>query len=169
MLFAAMRVSPIFAGEVCRLCGFHLRADQMYTVQREVAIDLGRPDLFIDSADGRRLIIEVKLDDRNYHFDQYNDQSPYCRGATIALVTNHALDAPSRQAAATQSWRVLTWSDLLDAADSRSYGEKAEAIAAFCAYARKVCRRERPPQMRFDWQTFGSFRVLASSLRRIVE
>jgi hypothetical protein len=167
MLYAAMRISSAFAADVCGLFDFQIAAGAKCSVQREFAADVGRPDLMVTTDDERMLIIEVKLDDRDYHFDQYGPHSADFKRAQVGLLTNHALNPKDRHIA--KSWTAVQWSRLLDFIDERQYGASSDAISAFSAYARKVCRRERLSAMRFDYETFASLRALTAVLRKIVE
>lgn len=165
MLYAAMRISQQFARAVCGKCGVVFPDGVELEIRREVTFESRRPDLVIDGA-GKQLIVEVKLDDTNYHLDEYSGLA-----AHVALLTNHALAPAYLEKTEQLGWTLLHWSPLLDWLDSNThiYGSERDAIGAFIAYARAVTGNERMRQMKFDPESLSSlttFRKVVAEIAR---
>lgn len=169
MLYAAMCVSQMFARDVCSLCGGDVPKNDQITVQREVTIDAGRPDLFVCDTNSRTLlVIEIKLDDKQYHWN-YTESKERDK-APIALLTNHALTSEAEEEASRQGWRVLFWSKFLDSVDKNIgfYGTEADAIEAFVGYARVVTGNERLTKMNLDPDSLSSLQTFQDVLYQVV-
>lgn len=168
MLCAAMEVSRELLAEVCDACGVGRANPVQFTVSREFAIDVGRPDLVVNMQGAGNLIIEVKLGDTNYHFDQYIDTSDFYR-PQFALITNHSPAKSRADEAVQKGWKVLLWSKLLNRLDEVVGLSRVPAVEAFVSYARAVCQRERWSPMKLDPQSLESIVTLRAVLEEIVK
>ena len=78
---------------------------------REYADEGSRPDFYFIGRDNNEYLIEVKIYDRNQHFDQYNNQFP---NAKYAYISNYILndeDLCEADKRALPLWKLKTWFD----------------------------------------------------------
>ena len=74
-----------------------------------------RPDWVIENGSDSALIIENKIDDRNYHFEQYHKAAiEKFKKTGFALIANHNLDSTDLLIAAQYQFQVRTWKDFYD-------------------------------------------------------
>ena len=105
---------------------------------REYADGSSRPDFyFIDKQNNERLI-EVKINDRNQHFAQYNDQFPKAKYAYISnyVVNREELSEDDKEA--FSSWKVKTWFDFYDKLSKATMVEGSELVNGYLQYLKSV-------------------------------
>jgi hypothetical protein len=91
-------------------------------IARERAIEASRPD-FLVTGEGQVFLIEVKLFDRNYHYDEYNQLHK-----SIRLLTAHKPDQK------LEGWCVVRWRDLIDKLEQTNH----RINVALAKYFRRV-------------------------------
>ena len=94
---------------------------------REYAQAGSRPDFYFEDADGASYLIEVKISDRQMHFEQYDAQFPDAEKAFIAAYPYQAVNG----------WHVKHWQELADRLEAQEGTLSAEA-AAYLVYLKEV-------------------------------
>ena len=119
VLYAALWI-PEFYSAFADLAGLR---ETLRSIRREYSCDEGRPDLLIETVLGSRVLIEVKLFDKNYHYDEFN-RIPNDR---IILVSAHKPPPLPR-------WTYISWKDMIEAAEELDH----PFALALCKYFRRV-------------------------------
>lgn len=96
---------------------------------QKVDRSFGRADLHF-SAPEWKLLLENKIDDRNYRFEDYrNDKSNTYYG----LITNHeVIGVP-------ENWINHTWREFLNNFEYKQYGNQTGLFNMYIEYVREVC------------------------------
>ncbi len=107
---------------------------------RENALKNGsRPDFLLELGD-RYLVIENKIYDRNYHFEQYSEPREGKKKGTFGIIINHKMDGASRQMATSHNFLVVTWKDVVDQIKGTHFSSEARPyMNAYINYVREVC------------------------------
>jgi hypothetical protein len=93
----------------------------------------GQPD-FVFSAESWDLIVENKLWDRNYHFEQYG-KTPLQPGRPlpcVGLIANHRVTVP-------ESWQFRHWVNFVDEFSRRDYEQFSAVFNAYLTYVKEIC------------------------------
>lgn len=104
---------------------------------REYADEGSRPDFYFIGRDNNEYLIEVKIYDRNQHFDQYNKQFP---NANYAYISNYILndgDLCDADRKALPLWKLKTWLEFYEKLSESGIREK-ELVAGYLSYLREV-------------------------------
>ena len=166
-LWAVMEVVPKLKSDFCKYFSFDSSNDEPIEVQREEVISTGRPDFMVKSSKPE-LIVEVKLNDRDYHFDQYNSAFSG-QGVKFGLLTNHRIGKDDYQKASHLGWITSAWEDFLKYISGNSYDEYQSVIDAFLEYAKKVCGVIEMSDIRFDAQSLYSLNVFVNIARKVIQ
>ena len=164
--WAAMETVPDLKVAFCRHFNFEPTTDEPIEITREETILTGRPDFIVRSG-SRRLIVEVKLGDRNYHFKQYISAFP---GETVAfgLLTNHRLHRCDFHEGSNSGWTIREWDSFLNHISKFEYGEYQTIVDAFLNYAKKVCGVITMDDMRFDIKSLYSLYIFTNLAKKVV-
>jgi hypothetical protein len=100
-----------------------------------------RPDLRISGATEKPIIVEFKLFDYNYHFDDYSELLKTDGHAHIFLITAHEVKEKL-----PPFWTVLYWKNIVDILDQSG----DELILAITSYFRSVTLSEKLEAVRFE-------------------
>lgn len=104
---------------------------------REYADEGSRPDFYFIGRDNNEYLIEVKIYDRNQHFDQYNKQFP---NANYAYISNYILndgDLCDADRKALPSWKLKTWKDFYKKLSESEIHDK-ELVAGYLSYLKEI-------------------------------
>jgi len=121
----------------------------------------GRPD-FLLRCGSWDLIVENKIGDRNYHFDQYGIK-PLLSGREkphVGLIANHRVE-PEPQA---KDWAIKTWSEFIEHFEKKKYSDYNDVFLAYMEYVKKVCAMTEFKNFKFD---FNSLYALTHFIRMI--
>ena len=143
-----------------------LSVDRIDSVERE-SMDFqsmgSRADFVINTLDGDRFVIEVKINDTNHHFDQYvkaykipNDHLGY--------ITNY----PKKE----EGFIVKEWKDfyysLKSSSDDLQNNEEKDMIRGYCTYLENICSIMDVKNI-IDIEKMSSLYDLTKAFKLIVE
>jgi hypothetical protein len=142
LTFTALELIPSFKMDFVRFFFEDLpsTAEDAIWITRESSLESGdgRPDLVFHGKDWD-LVIENKLWDQNYHFDQYGKVPLFPHRTSpprVGLIANHRITLP----AAVSSWQMRTWSDFVEVFEKKEYVAYNRVFRAYLAYVRKICK-----------------------------
>lgn len=104
---------------------------------REYADEGSRPDFYFIGRDNNEYLIEVKIYDRNQHFDQYNKQFP---NAKYAYISNYILndeDLCETDKRALPLWKLKTWFDYYKKLSESAIKDK-DLVVGYLSYLGEV-------------------------------
>lgn len=104
---------------------------------REYADEGFRPDFYFIGRDNNEYLIEVKIYDRNQHFDQYNKQFP---NAKYAYISNYILndeDLCEADKRALPLWKLKTWFDYYKKLSESAIKDK-DLVVGYLSYLGEV-------------------------------
>jgi len=104
---------------------------------REYADEGSRPDFYFIGRDNNEYLIEVKIYDRNQHFDQYNNQFP---NAKYAYISNYILndeDLCEADKRALPLWKLKTWFDYYKKLSESAIKDK-DLVVGYLSYLGEV-------------------------------
>lgn len=104
---------------------------------REYADEGSRPDFYFIGRDNNEYLIEVKIYDRNQHFDQYNKQFP---NAKYAYISNYILndeDLCKADKRALPLWKLKTWFDYYKKLSESAIKDK-DLVVGYLSYLGEV-------------------------------
>jgi hypothetical protein len=135
--YSAIEVIPEFKKDFVHYFFSDLNTDEDIEVRREFALpgNDGQPDL-VFSGESWDLIVENKIWDENYHFDQYGKaplypQKPIPR---VGLIANrHVGGVP-------QNWKFRQWAEFVDHFRNKDYGRYGALFEAYLTYVREICK-----------------------------
>jgi hypothetical protein len=154
--------------------GFDYDAEAPWEVFREYILkDGSRPDLVVKNGSSL-FVIESKVYDKYYHFEQYRKASPpdgeNLKG--LSIIVNHKIDANSMRTAQQNNFVVKTWGQFIrfleDAlAQCRFDAESEKSIRAYTHYVKEVCSIMELKEIRFD--NLSSLFYFHRLIRKILE
>jgi hypothetical protein len=133
--YSALQVIDEFKKDFVRYF-FHFNTDKDISVIREFPMPSGdgQPD-FVFSAESWDLIVENKIWDENYHFDQYGT-TPLGAGRPlphVGLIANHRVSGMPR------NWKFREWTEFVDDFSTKDYGPFRAVFDAYLTYVREIC------------------------------
>jgi len=145
--YTAIELIPEFKKDFIRYFFEHLNADEEIEVIREFPLPSadGQPD-FVFRAESWDLIVENKIWDRKYHFDQYG-KAPLKPGKLVyvGLIANHAVPIPS-----ASTWQFRQWDDFVDKFGKKNYGRFHPVFVAYLNYVKEICTMAEFENFTFD-------------------
>lgn len=167
IMWCIFKIVPSFKYDFLKFFDIELNDNKPLDIQREVSTDVGRPDFVFYV--GRKIIfiLEVKLNDRNYHFEQYKNAFVN-DNPKIGILTNHFLDIDSYENGKKLGWHIRTWQSLVNFLLQRNYDSYQCVIDSFLCYLRKVCNIIEYIDMQFDPQILYSVFVLVEVCKKII-
>ena len=102
-------------------------------IVREYVTGGVRPDFLFTFDAGTSVLLEVKLFDRNYHYDEYSRLRIEDTRPRMALLSAHKPYAP------LSGWTVLQWEDIIDEMEH----SRDDFMLALATYFREVTMTER--------------------------
>jgi hypothetical protein len=130
---------------------FETTGQDPVVINREYVLKNGsRPDFLFELGD-KYLIIENKIYDRNYHFEQYTVSIEGKKQGTFGIIVNHKMDAASRQKAISRNVLVVTWRDFLDQIERTHFSSESQPyMKAYINYIKEVCGVMELKEIRFE-------------------
>jgi hypothetical protein len=109
ILYAAFKSSDAFRSVVLDCLG--IPSEAVVEITREWTIGSSRPDVLLQVRDGSDVLAEVKLFDKDYHYDEYSQLPIEGPQPRIVLLTAHK---PWQE---LPGWDVIQWKDLIKKAE----------------------------------------------------
>src|SRR5208283_87443 len=161
--YTALQTIPEFKKDFVRFFFRNLETDDDIEVFREFPLDSddGRPD-FVFRCNLWDLIVENKIWDRNYHFEQYG-KKPLSPGKSlpfVGLIANHKVELPSH----VTNWEARTWAVFARQFANKKYPPFEDVFDAYLQYVKKVCAMTEFKNFKFD---LGSLSALTNFVRMI--
>lgn len=106
-------------------------------IEREFAVTDSRPDFFFIDNDDKKFIIEVKINDRNMHFNQYN-RNQYLSDCEKSFIANYEWKNE-------KGWHIRTWNGFLESLRNRIASfdhEEQKIIEGYLLYLKNVISYE---------------------------
>ena len=127
-----MNVVPEFKIVFLEYC-FDKKIDVRNEIIREYAVDDSRPDFFFSDSDDNEYLIEVKLYDKNMHFDQYNNNKQLAK-AEKSFIANYPWKCEN-------GWKVKTWKGfvrcIMNSLETIDVNQR-DLVAGYLGYLKKV-------------------------------
>ena len=128
---------------------------------REYPLKNSRPDFYISSLE-KKYILEIKINDRNNHFEQYNNTFPDGEYKK-SFLANYSVDQELSNS--YKNWKISTWSDFVDKLKSDTNLINKKYIKSYIQYIKTVCGILEVQHMNFDnLQSLKSFNNLITNL-----
>ncbi|GHT71756.1 hypothetical protein FACS1894110_25300 [Spirochaetia bacterium] len=130
------------------------------TFVREYSRDDCRPDFFIDDKNGQEYIIEVKIYDRNNHFEQYDN---VFKNAKKAFIANYYFEN-------INGWKIKTWKEFLQTLEKKFdefSQEEVNLIRSYYAYTKLVINYVEVKPMNLS--NVSSIKDFYNILQQVVE
>jgi hypothetical protein len=102
-------------------------------IVREYATGGARPDFLFTPVDGTPVLLEVKLFDRNYHYDEYSQLKIADTRPRLVLLSAHQPYVP------LSGWTLLQWEDIIHEMEH----SRDDFMRALATYFREVTMTER--------------------------
>lgn len=119
-----------------------LDVDSITTIEREYSKDDSRPDFIIET-ENEKYLIEVKIWDKNHHFEQYkNTFSNYKK----AYVTNYNLSNKEKESYKNE-YNFITWKEIYEGLEQ--FEQENELIKFYRCYLKRICYFREIKNMRF--------------------
>lgn len=128
---------------------------------REYPLKNSRPDFYISSLE-KKYILEIKINDRNNHFEQYNNTFPDGEYEK-SFLANYSIDQELSNS--YENWQISTWQNFIDKLQSDNNLANKKYIKAYIQYIKSVCGILEVEHMNFDnLQSLKSFNNLITNL-----
>jgi len=156
LTWALAKNSETFLKAVVEFFDFRINKEVPTEIIREYPFKEGsRPDFVIVNGDVL-FIIENKIYDRNYHFDQYAKSSAP-EGKKIeglGIIVNHTIDDDSKGIAQRNKFKIETWNSLCKfiekgLVEKKFDTESENCIRAYIQYVKEVCSIMEIKEIRF--------------------
>ncbi|MFH0811774.1 MAG: hypothetical protein V2A69_02905 [Pseudomonadota bacterium] len=133
------------------LFGFQFNINDPWDVIREYSLqEGGRPDLVVLNGD-KLFIVENKIDDRNYHFEDYGTFVKDNKATAFGLIVNHDLERAEVQKALDYCCNVKKWEEFVDLLTKKKFPEEERPIVeGYIQYVKEVCSIMEIKEIRFD-------------------
>jgi len=149
--WALSKNSVNFLGALMELFRFQFNINDPWDVIREYSLqEGGRPDFVVFNGD-KRFIIENKINDRNYHFENYGTFVKDNEATGFGLIVNHELEKAEFQKALGYCCTVKKWEEFIDLLAKKEFPEEERPIVeAYIQYVKEVCSIVEIKVIRFD-------------------
>ena len=133
------------------LFGFSFQEKVPYSFQREVSSgENGRPDFIFEQGD-KQYIIENKIYDTDYHFEQYALLRRAKNYVGIGIIINHKLDGVSQKNAQKSNFKVAYWESFVERLKKEKFSADEKIyIDVYIRYVKEVCSIVELKEIRFD-------------------
>lgn len=133
-----MEAVPELARLFASFFGAPVKDGDQISIFREHQVTGGWSDFYLQARDWK-LIVENKIWDENYHFDQYKLDSQDGRAAYYGLIAAH-------QAPTHPNWEVRRWDEWIELLKHQGLDTKP-LVAGYIAYVQEVCQVLREPEV----------------------
>ena len=110
-----------------------------FDLTREYQKESARPDFYFHDLENQERLIEVKIYDRNQHFEQYEKVFPSAKYAFIANYTHEKI----------KGWNVKTWKDFFSALEQSPLRNSA-LIAGYLHYLKSLTNTKEFSKMNLN-------------------
>ncbi len=150
LTFTALELIPEFKKDFLHFFfpDLSFKDEDEIAVYREFSLGSsnGQPDLVFQSRNWDA-IVENKLWDQNYHFDQYGAKPISPRKPThTGLIANHSVQRPP----AASKWQIREWRNFLVAFECKKYPRYDGVFVAYLAYVKRICKMTEFKNFQFD-------------------
>lgn len=136
--------------------------------REDILPDYQRPDFRI-SFQNRKILVENKINDRNYHFKEYADSIQNEEGTFLILISAHFLSANDLKIANQFNWRVYYWSDLYHNFTREQCFQSNSLLKAYLIYIKEVCMIKEITKIEFDSKSLKSLYSFNNLIRKTVQ
>jgi len=160
-----MSISSGFRQAFCEFFGVQLKEPQQWSVEREYPLGGNlRVDLALINSDGETYLIENKINDRNYHFKEYEASPVGKQSKGLWLIAGHTVTelAPSKK------WTVRTWTELVQHLEQRNWPEDEDLIRSFKAYVKGACQMAPIKEIRLNDEALVSLFYLNNLFDKVI-
>lgn len=130
--WALMDIAPSFQNAFIKYC-FNKEVTVMNETIREYAVADSRPDFYFEDINNNKYLIEVKIYDKNMHFDQYNNNE-YLKDSYKCFIANY-------QWPNENGWIIKTWNGFckfLLLNNEMIEVEQRQIVNGYLSYLKKV-------------------------------
>ena len=128
---------------------------------REYPLKNSRPDFYISSLE-KKYILEIKINDRNNHFEQYNNTFPDGEYEK-SFLANYSIDQELSNS--YKKWQISTWQNFIDKLKRDTNLINKKYLKAYIQYIKTVCGILEVKLMKFDnLQSLKSFNNLITNI-----
>lgn len=133
------------------LFGFQFNINDPCDVIREYSLQAGgRPDLVVLNGD-KFFIIENKINDRNYHFENYGTFVRDNKATGFGLIINHELEKSDVQKTLAYCCTVKKWEEFIDVLNKKEFPEEEKPVVdGYIQYVKEVCSIMEIKEIRFN-------------------
>ena len=122
-----------------------VQVDNVKTFEREHCEDMGRPDFWIETKDGKVYIIEVKIGDWNQHFEQYhkllkkqNSINSVQAWGHLGYIANYKVKTTENGKAINENCHTRTWQEFKSKIEENDCRNN-QLVAAYVHYLKSIC------------------------------
>ena len=164
--YTALETIPGFKKDFVRFFHPKLDCDGDIEVFREFRLKAGgQPDFVLQRGNSWDLIIENKIWDDNYHFDEYG-KSPLRDEAPTKLGLIAVIKVPPPP---NSSWATRQWADFVDYFEHKDYGPYTEVFKAYLSYVRKVCNMAEFEKFKIYPESLPALTSFSKMIQRTLE
>jgi hypothetical protein len=165
--YTAIELIPEFKKDFIRYFFEDLNANEEIEVRRESRMPsgAGQPD-FVFRAESWDLIVENKIWDDNYHFEQYR-RAPLQPGRPlpyVGLIANHRVPLPE-----TLTWQFRHWMNFVDKFSEKHYGQFHPVFVAYLCYVKEICTIAEFKNFRFEPKSLFALTHFVRMAERVLQ
>ena len=151
MTWAIAKLSKTFMKAFINHLELPFQDNVPYFFYREISLNEScRPDFLFEQGNNR-FIIENKIYDTNYHFEQYTSHREAKNITGFGIISNHKLDNISLEKAQKNNFKVAYWEDFIEGLKrNKFYDEEKMCIEAYIQYVKEVCSIMELKVIRFN-------------------
>ena len=176
--WALLEVIDEFRNDVWKILSGEDSKGALIETAREYRFENGKQVDFVFKTASTWLLVENKIGDRNYHFEDYTQAAREIENTEHVrvincLLTAHTLTGKSDLDAKQAGWRVVRWAEIVDAISKRPMKEKGyeqyqEVVSGYLAYVKEVCGMKHVETMRFEPQSLHSLFYLSNLIGNLI-
>lgn len=132
--YTALDIIPSFKADFIRFFYADIPVDGSIDMTREQWLPSasGRPD-FVFRAGRWNLIMENKIWDKHYHWDEYENHGYEPHSQTYLALISCRKDIPPRQ-----GWSIRTWEHFVRAFENKTYGSCTSIFSGYISYVKRT-------------------------------
>jgi len=134
--YAVLQALPVLRRDFARFFGVPVQEHDHIILEREVAVHGGLAD-FLFEGPTWKLLVENKINDRNYHVDQYELRDVDQKTPYYGLIAAHRVDPD--QLTEAKKWTIRHWDEWLEVLRKQGWASHP-LVAGYIAYVQEVCR-----------------------------
>lgn len=148
---------------------FEIKKDNKIVINAFRELD-GRIDLALEFG-SKRFFLENKLNDRNYHIEEYCEKYKTQENIEFGILSNHILATKDLNKAIEKNWKVLYWEAFIERLNHQKgeFGEFIYLIEGYLAYAREVCNMNNISKFEFSEPSLKSLTYFNNLIKKIIK